>query len=585
MDALNQLFIVNSITSENEAASSRSLLRVSDMTIQSLFKFHVLQTHSSAPSKAFQKAAFEPECKGKCEDLIPNPSRLTPICPLEIHQHVFSSLTRRLSVAQQQAISEIAEQRSKEIDELCAAAQKGDLEHPLFCQKNKNTFPQLALAAFKVRKLSLEDLCDILMFYAVLKYHDKKEIKIIKIFTEDGQVNLETKEILEGTMELNYKHSSLVKNVRSNRLSKQQFTKFYTELKKLSPLQQQFWVVKDLQGKLHDAPSKDYTAQALAQVNGESSISQIILEIIGTNTFGRIKDSGNRIISPLSLVQAYLNARFDRPIILEPIIGFGTIEDLYRNGLEHERIVSLAFPFEGLQDFIRADGYLIMQDYDMFYHDAVYHGNVVSAIPPTHRIAFIMLAEAIREVCNQPRFAYIEDLKSLAEKCFNRLVDMDYALYGHNQSLDPIICFFKSLDGYLTHSIISRLITQKLLLKKEEVSRNLSRGEVDVILAENSRLGSKLTIKLKEKTLMEEIGKAFVEKISKATPRAELKYISLKLKSILIEENTNKSLALSKPSCKSAKIDDEMSKKEHKFSSFSEAISVALDAHFARNKN
>lgn len=445
------------------------------------------------------------------------------------HQQAYASLTRRLTPAQQQEITLLIQQQGKEIDKLCEAAKSGNLNHPIFDKNNMQQFPCLALAAFKEAKLSSEDFSALMVYWSILKHHDEKEIQTVKLFNEDGNVNPQAQAMLQNTMKLHY--SPKRTSYQSNELSEEQFTQFYEELKNLSPLQQQFWIIEDLQGELHKAPYEDAVVASLRMANGTTSISQAIFEDTGINTFSRIEGSSKRIIPTLSMVQAFLNAKYETPVQLETIIGFGNIEDLRRNGLTLTRIVSLAFPFEECSNFDRADGFMCHQVYDMTYHDAIYHGDVVSAIPPSHQQAYIFLADAIQEACHHPKYEGNMEIKALSEEFYNRLVDMEFEVYRQEPMPSLINCLHFCLTDCLTMSALGRLSTQALMDKvnAKDADQKLTYEEVQTTLANSSLSGMRLLNMYTEQELMDEIGKIFVTKLSGTMSSQDLQEMSIQL--------------------------------------------------------
>lgn len=165
-------------------------------------------TRQRSPS---QPAEREVEKKHRVEMAIyPTVSSIQKVRPpmetiaqKEGHEQAYASLTRRFTPEQHKELAGVAQEFSKEIDELCHLVQRGNLDDPIFVKEN-TAFPFLALAAFKDNKLSLEDFSAVMNYWSILQYHDKEEIATLKFFKENGEVDEEVKAMLRETMVLSY---------------------------------------------------------------------------------------------------------------------------------------------------------------------------------------------------------------------------------------------------------------------------------------------------------------------------------------------------------------------------------------------
>jgi hypothetical protein len=455
------------------------------------------------------------------------------------HEEAYASVTRRFSNSQQQYISKIARENSKEIAELVAAAEEGDLKHPIFGKQNMEMFPFLALAAYKDNLLALGDFSAIMGYWSALKYHPEEEIIIYKLFKEDDSIDLEVKAMLQKT--LMYTNPEAAELFTTNILTEEQFAKFYAELHSLSPLQKQCMAVKDLDKILQEVYINDLVPTQLKpyqpflkMLNGETSIEKAIVEDTGINTFNEIEHN-YRLIPPLSMIQAFLNAKHAHPVQLDIILGNGTTADLHQNGLDDWRIVSLPFPLPEFDDFERADGFMVLRDYNMTFHDAAYHADVVSTIPPAHRRLYIFLADAIAKVSKQPIYAKNRDIQETSKRYYNRLVDMEFDSYRRKEVLDILTCFVINVAKVLPESCESRYVTYALIDRWKNSDRSLSLKDISAFLVKVEEKVDVLMKKFSKRDYVMEIGRAFVSKMRTLIPEKALQEWASQLQDSLTE--------------------------------------------------
>lgn len=349
------------------------------------------------------------------------------------HKKDYDSLTVLLTPVEQEIIAKMAQH--PDVNTLCDAAEAGDMSHAIFDREN---FPYLALAAFKKQKLSIENLFFISMFWSILLVHKREKIKIVKLFTEDGLVNLEIKAMLQATMPT----SSHPDHVNSNNFTKEQFQKFYESLKIASPLQQQFWIVPSLE-------------------DDQTTIIEAIFNKTGTNIFNRI-NSTERMIPNLSMMQAFLNARYKTPVILKPILG-GRDEFIDKASTGDTCFVSLPYPFKRLYNFDHVDGCKVRYDYDVTYYN--FHcGDIASTVPQKHRKLFIMLANCMDKAADDQLDVYdeLDEMETCCDILYSTFTDMQFKIYRQQQTPNVIDCFCQSLIKTLPANFLRKFVNQNL---------------------------------------------------------------------------------------------------------------------------
>ncbi|NBO23879.1 MAG: hypothetical protein EBU93_01360, partial [Chlamydiae bacterium] len=425
-------------------------------------------------------------------------------------------LIKNFSDSQIEEIKSIIETRPDEIAQLCQAIQRDNWDlDPIFAEENKNHFPKVALCAVLQNKLLVIDFASIMTYWTILKYHRKADILKYQILNKGlNTLNEETLALLSKTFFItNPQIASDLKDFQIDLLKKHhEMIKKYALL---SPMHRELWVVKDLQSDLKISKHEDRDTNFHAMIHDKIPLRQAIQELLGINAYGKIEQTGLRIIPQISQVQIHLDILFaKRSIKIQPILGNATIHDLRENAFENGRICSLPFPLPNFENFERADGYVILQDYDMTHHDTVYHSRIVAAIPASHRRAFLLLADSIREVADSPEYASNLKFNSVAKRYYNRIIDMEFSEYLTKKPNHPKINFFWVLEHLIERMVISRYLSHLLLFQKRYLERDFSLLESSFIIDDLLTRNILPEIEFfKEKKVKDAIAEKFVRKL------------------------------------------------------------------------
>ena len=441
---------------------------------------HLIETvpsklHVSAPHKGSYDHTLVPFCDG-IQGIAIASVQTTQIDLEEMRDRKW--LIKNFSDSQIEEIKSIIETRPDEIAQLCQAIQRDNWDlDPIFAEENKNHFPKVALSAVLQNKLLVIDFASIMTYWTILKYHRKADILKYQILNKGlNTLNEETLTLLSKTFFItNPQIASDLKDFQIDLLKKHhEMIKKYALL---SPMHRELWVVKDLQSDLKISKHEDRDTNFHAMIHDKIPLRQAIQELLGINAYGKIEQTGLRIISQISQVQIHLDILFPKGgIKIQPILGNATVDDLKKNAFENGRLCSLPFPLPNLENFERADGFVVLQDYDMAHHDTVYHSRIVSAIPPSHRRAYLLLADSIHEVAHSPEYASNLKFNSVAKRYYNRIIDMEFSEYLTKKPNYQKINFFWCLEC-LIKDIENRYLTHFLLFQKRKAQRDFSLEE------------------------------------------------------------------------------------------------------------
>lgn len=309
-----------------------------------------------------------------------------------------------------------------ETAEVTRELQKGQWKSEIFIE-NREKFPHHTLAAYKEGLIEKGQLCTSLIYYSLLKYHSPEEIKILPLFDAEGNPIQESVKILKATFKV---PEELVEEVKiTENLTDESFERFLAEMKGKPLSEQQIFTFPDIQ-----------------RGSQKPTISQQI-NFRGLNMFSRYEE-GMRMFPSFSMMQAFLNAKFDEPVVISPTIDMSSLGDIIQNGKDKTR--EMAFPFPGVTLPTIVDALPAPQEYDVIYHD-FYHAYIASSIPQEQQRSFIKLAEVVDGLQSDEKVKEMESFLSLMR---DRLIDMDHGEYSEfAQSYDrpplPEECFWHSL--------------------------------------------------------------------------------------------------------------------------------------------
>lgn len=352
--------------------------------------------------------------------------------------------------------------KENQIKSLCEAMEHHDWNHPIF--QNSELFPYYGLAALKNNKLTISQFATLMGYWSILQHHEAKDIKVVKLFNEDGTPNEEAKQMIETTLHLYPQSKPLIQNMpmKENFLDKNQLDQFFAEMKKLPKSEQQFFVIPDIQN-----PPKtglDELTYLANMLTDKITISQEINYTPGINILNRIKDGeeNKRIIPSLGMMQNFLNVCFgENAVTMKPKIGLGLVEDIENNGLTMTREFSIPFP--GVDYPKMADYFQAKQEYDFMWHD-FYHAIIASHIPANHQKAFILIAKIVKDL---PSRGMPEEFKEYQNELYHRIIDMEHEPF-RTAGIDNLSLAFYSSLNQLMQNTIARLGLEKISKKRKE---------------------------------------------------------------------------------------------------------------------
>lgn len=389
-----------------------------------------------------------------------------------------------------------------DIQTLGAVLKEKNLAHPLLRRENVEHFPFLALAGVKENVISDEVFADLMVYWSVLKYHPREEIESINLFDQSLNINPIGEKYLTSTFE------SDKQGLYSTTLNRHELAHFYRELSLKSPWQQQFWLVegieKEIQGEYKDSLAVNNKMSVMQAVWRQFKLFSLVKEPVVSNT-------KQRMIVPISIVQAYCNAKskggnHSHPVQINPILGLGRRKHLIKDGLTGSRLVTLPFPLEKYCDFQRADGFTVKTDYNMIGHD-YYHVISLSHVPLLHRKLMIRLVESIDSCLKTVKNPDIEHI--LKKYCIT-LLDKECSSYRSKISREK--AFWKEIMT-IPETVIDGLTTQRLNRERTSSRRDLTDKQIDRLSHQAAGAAIDQLQKVHNSAVFKEIAETFIEKI------------------------------------------------------------------------
>lgn len=133
------------------------------------------------------------------------------------------------------------------------------------------------------------------------------------------------------------------------------------------------------------------------------------------------------------------------------------------------------------------------------------------SIPLDHQKLFKSLADAIKLVCQRPKYQHAPIMKICSEIMYDILIAMNFTIY--QEGFEPIACFCDSLINTLPENFVSRYI---------QMQRDHARSKNTIYLQEE---GVELLREFQKPEILDEIGQAFLKQASDEVEDKKLKSI------------------------------------------------------------
>lgn len=336
----------------------------------------------------------------------------------------FDHITRYLP--NKKALLKQTESRKKEIAVLCHDLNTGDWGKIL--QKERlNNLPLDALLAFHDNKITGEQFTTLMTYWSAFSQLPPDEIVIKPIFGEDGEVDPDVKEWIEETVGLELGEKSTLHA---------QLETFFNKMKDKPKSEQSFLFIAtdsylDAKARLDGERAEkeaQVTSKSIQELlsNTEDTVCTAITKGAGFNVLHEFVHSRAfyRMIPSLGMMQTMLEAQGNKTtVIITPVIGLSTVEDIRENGLKGTR--EMALPFPGVELPITADFFSAPLDIDFIYHD-FYHSMVANAVPDEWRKKFVDVADAIVELRQEEQD---DEVGKFLEELYERMIDMEHAFF------------------------------------------------------------------------------------------------------------------------------------------------------------
>lgn len=258
--------------------------------------------------------------------------------------------------------------------------------HEVF--KSPQKYPFIALAAFKVGKISKEQLSTVLFYYSITLGTKPDFVECIPLFDKKA-IHPAALEIMETQTDL----------------SKEQIKEFFDKAKRLPLSEQRLFI---------------YLPSIV-----DNSIIKALKKDAHFNNWGLMENGGKNIVSlpSLSLMQNYLDIKYGKDAVkINPVIGLSSREDIKKNGEQNTRDLAVHFPFVTLPK--EADG--SKAPYDQFSLHDFYHAALCSSIRKKHRKGYAYIVNIME---NYMPINTTSNGKNFIEKLDFVLIDQEFAEY------------------------------------------------------------------------------------------------------------------------------------------------------------
>lgn len=329
----------------------------------------------------------------------------------------YDGLTQNLSREQKEHLQlTLASLASPDIHivEIAAALQGFDPNSYLF---DNVDYPYYALLGVEENKVSKEDFCMLMYYWALRKKLNPSEIQSIPIFS-GAHPTRKARELLDPTF-LFHPKPSLEKDKEGKEscyelLDAAQKDAFYEKLSLLSPMQRQFFLIPDV--PVYDSDGDRIT-----------SVTDRLQTEVGFNVFGRVRVNGTemRIIPSPGMMQTYLDVKHGPCAAkIDPCFEASSNEAIESKISEGKRDLATPFPLYPLPH--SADSFYA-EDIDFVLHD-FYHAEMFSLIPLKDRTKFMQFLVLLKE--HSKTFPHhLEYCQYLHEA----IIDMEFGSYREHR--------------------------------------------------------------------------------------------------------------------------------------------------------
>lgn len=383
---------------------------------------HLQLLEAPAPKDVAQSTQRHPAVTSVCRNWADHLSKRNNISLDEAYERIFSIIHKNTP-------------DKNKITQLVQALEQRNWVNPLFSSLDE--FPYYAMEALNEGMITLEQFTTLMFYRMAVQYHkNAKEIRSIALFvidplTKAPKPNPVARDLIQRTLrpvqtilDPLYPESELLDETKPH-LTDAQVDQFFEKMASKPLSEQQFFIAPDIQ----DESSQEISEIVQDLLDRKRTISQDIKETVGINVFNRFllhspgkPDKKMRMIPSLSMMQIFLDVKFENPVKINPVICLSPIEAIWQNARERTR--ELAITFTNIKLPITAD-HLYAPAYDFPYHD-FYHAIIASAVPQKHIEGFLILVEILEQMSEDRQF---ENIKHIIKEFADRILDMEKSYY------------------------------------------------------------------------------------------------------------------------------------------------------------
>ncbi|MGA8164909.1 MAG: hypothetical protein WB791_07800 [Waddliaceae bacterium] len=366
------------------------------------------------PSNSSANIPLQPAARQEIRDAAVVPSPQSSVSETaskisSIQQAQFNEVIRRIPGKDDEKINEQLNQVTDEhLASLHSALKEPfrlyDADSPL----RNDMFPCTALKALRNSEITAHEFGTLMRLWSIrdARMPDGSAPvapRFVPLFQEDGSRNPEAAALLrEGTQPPALPHLTKKKD---------HIEDIYSKVATLNPIEQGLWVVQDTTdfSRYHDEILPEKGQQYLYD---HHTISQIIRGQLRLNWLSRISNDAAgkvdeeiaaavhgggkfRMVPSFGIQQALLGSAFAEPVMLNPVIGDSSVEDI-RSGskLRHRDI---ALPFLDCKLPEKADGFATPSPLDFMEHD-FYHAIRASQVPSDESERFVDAGDRLMKI-------------------------------------------------------------------------------------------------------------------------------------------------------------------------------------------
>lgn len=298
---------------------------------------------------------------------------------------------------------------------------------PIF--NNIDEMAWYALACLKDEKISVEQFSTLMSYRTGVIHHSKYgPLTPISLFITNAKgeqtVNPVARTIIEKTFEPQVVQVALIKGTRlqeKSQLDKAQIDDFFERMKDAPLSEQQFFVM---------SPKDSLVSKIKTHVQPGQKEKGIVEAIYDTgfnafNYFSEVHEGKQilkRMVASTTMMQTFIDVKYENPVKLNPVIGLSSISDIENNAIQRTREFGLNFVKNSLPtiaDRRKAVGV------DFPYHD-FFHACVASSIPEEHVGIILELYNIVKEIRSNQQLKSIDDFLNEFEI---QLIDMEGGEY------------------------------------------------------------------------------------------------------------------------------------------------------------